>query len=679
MTNSASSIITFSECLDLSIWNEFQNSLSTLLNIPIALYDVNGSPLSLPGSRDAVCDIIKSQTARGAELYRDSHKKAIAKALQRGEPYIYRCFTNEHIFVIPVKLDSNLSAAIISGHVYLSEDDFKEFIKRASDFGIQGATIQELEKKVKVVQPHDFFTRPSIVRALAVPLLRGLYQKGYYEKRFYQIQSVLEAAAPSFLPDRREDMYRYVFNAMAVLFDVDTACVLERYDTQAYRAVAAFGRRKDLVSAWTASDSLNIIKRVVTDRRPEACDSISDMQKIGLPEGITSIHIFPMTIGDNVFGLLCVFNTRIPRETVKLLSLLANQISFVIEGMKAEEHLKKKIEGFDVLEEVYKTIAPMLNQEELYNTILYKSTELVGAEQGSLMILSGENTLDVKAAKGIDKSILENIKVKPGEGISGAVIEKGEPIMAKDIESDAALFVRKSRPRYRTKSFISIPLKIGSRTIGVLNISDKITGEVFSKEDMHLLLSFAYYASIALERGTYYKMTEDLKKLSITDTLTGLFNRRYFQERLFEEAERSKRHNELFTLFVMDIDDFKAFNDTYGHLAGDEALKKVAHAIVDGIRAIDVATRFGGEEFSIILPYTTKASSYAIAERIRRNVQDIRFFGKDIPPDHVMSISIGVAEFPSDADAAENLINRADRAMYLAKARGKNRIVGYGQ
>jgi diguanylate cyclase (GGDEF)-like protein len=213
----------------------------------------------------------------------------------------------------------------------------------------------------------------------------------------------------------------------------------------------------------------------------------------------------------------------------------------------------------------------------------------------------------------------------------------------------------------------------------VINISDKITGEVFSKRDLDLLQSFACYASIALERGNYYRMTEELKKISVTDALTGLLNRRYFQERLFEEVERSKRQCKPFTIFIIDIDDFKAFNDRYGHLAGDEALKRVANAIKDAVRSIDVVSRLGGEEFCAILPFTTKSDAYVIAERIRRDVAEIRFMGENIPSDQWLTISLGVAEFPTDANTIDELIDKADKAMYQAKARGKNRIIEYGQ
>jgi diguanylate cyclase (GGDEF)-like protein len=667
-----------SDYINLSLWNEFQNNLSGLLETPLAIYDSNGSLIAPQSKEDSICEILKKRTRRGLELYKNSYIKAITKAIQRNEPYIYKCFTNQYVFVIPVILDPNLSVAIVGGRVYLSDDDFQEFIKGSADLGLDDLSARELQKTVRIIQPHDFFTKPHIVKSLAVPFLRSLYLKGFYEKGYYQMQTVIGTTAPAQLPDREEDIYRNVFSTLGVLFDVDTACIMGRCDKEDFNIRIAFGRNKDLLSRWPISDSTDIIERVVTTRRPGICDNIFDAQKMGLPEGITSAHIFPMVVRDNVSDFLCVFNTGLSKESVKLIALLANQLSIVLEGIRADQDIRQRFSNLNLLEGVYKTIAPVLEQEELYDTIINKSTELVGAGQGSLMILNEEDmTLAVKATKGIDKRILENLKIRIGEGISGKVVEKGTPLFTKDIESKP--FSRKNRSRYKTGSFISLPLKMDSRTIGVINISDKITGEVFSENDLHLLLSFACYASIALERGTYYRMTEELKKISVTDSLTGLLNRRYFHERLFEEVERSKRHDEPFSIFIIDIDNFKSFNDRYGHLAGDEVLRRVAHATRDAVRSIDVVSRFGGEEFSVILPHTRKADSYIIAERIRRCVEDVRCIEGRIPSDQKISVCLGVAEFPYDADSIEELIENADRAMYLAKASGKNKVVGYGQ
>ena len=333
-----------------------------------------------------------------------------------------------------------------------------------------------------------------------------------------------------------------------------------------------------------------------------------------------------------------------------------------------------RLSGLQALEQVYKSIAPVLDREELYETILAKSTELVGAERGSLMIVDNKSKiLSVKAAKGMDKKIAEGLRVRIGEGISGSIAARGLPVIVKDIEDEVPAW--RNRPRYRTKSFISIPLKLESKVIGVINMADKNSGEVFSDEDLHLVQSFANYASIALERGAYYSMSEELKMLSMTDPLTGLFNRRYFRERLYEEVERVKRHNECFTTFIIDIDNFKSFNDRFGHLAGDEVLKGVARAIRDAVRSMDVVARYGGEEFAVILPHTNKKDSTVIAERIRKGVQE---FKPDNPEIDVWpTISLGVAEFPGDASHIDDLINKADKAMYLAKRMGKNKVVVY--
>jgi GGDEF domain-containing protein len=309
-----------------------------------------------------------------------------------------------------------------------------------------------------------------------------------------------------------------------------------------------------------------------------------------------------------------------------------------------------RLKAFQVLQDVCSSIATVRDRKELYDIIVKKSTELVGAEKGSLMILD-DSVLSVKAALGIDRTFAESLKVKLGESISGSIAKKGEPVVVRDIER--AIPSRKNRPRYRTKSFISIPLKVGSNVIGVINISDKITGEVFSDEDLNMVLSFANYASIALERETYYTMSEELKTISMTDPLTGIFNRRYFLQRLLEEVERVKRHNNCFAILIVDS------------------------AITDGVRAIDVVARLGGEEFGVILPNTRKQDSFIIAERIRKAVERMRLPQEKFPVKEGTTVSIGMAEFPYDAENIEELIHNADKAMYRAKSLGKNKVVCY--
>jgi len=329
---------------------------------------------------------------------------------------------------------------------------------------------------------------------------------------------------------------------------------------------------------------------------------------------------------------------------------------------------------FSGLLDIYRSISTVIDKDSLYEMVLAKSSQFIGAERASLMIFDkSSKVFRIKASRGLEESIAKSVCIKSGQGISGRTAAKGVPFVVKDIEKEVPW--QKSLRPYRTRSFVSAPLKIYDRVIGVINLADKRGDGIFSAEDLFVLLSISHYATIALERGAYYSMSEKLKTISMTDPLTGLFNRRFFKNRLFEEAERVRRLRDSFAAFIIDVDDFKSFNDHWGHQAGDNVLKLIARAIKEAVRTVDVVVRYGGEEFAVILPHTSKHDSVVIAERIRCGVENLKLPGAMACPSP--TISIGIAEFPGDARNTDDLIYRADAAMYLAKRKGKNRVVLY--
>jgi len=165
------------------------------------------------------------------------------------------------------------------------------------------------------------------------------------------------------------------------------------------------------------------------------------------------------------------------------------------------------------------------------------------------------------------------------------------------------------------------------------------------------------------------KKNEELERLSTTDGLTGLANHRFLMQRLNEEGARSQRTNREFSVLMADVDHFKEYNDTFGHLAGDEVLKKVAAILRECTRRIDCAARYGGEEFAVVMPETPASGALQLAERIRARVAAEEFPGRRI------TLSIGVAEFPQDADAPHTVMAVADGALYQAKRGGRDRVV----
>lgn len=171
---------------------------------------------------------------------------------------------------------------------------------------------------------------------------------------------------------------------------------------------------------------------------------------------------------------------------------------------------------------------------------------------------------------------------------------------------------------------------------------------------------------------------ERLRELAVKDGLTGLYNHRYFKRFLTQEINRANRHKSQVSLIMMDIDHFKNYNDTHGHLAGDEVLRNVAKLMTENIRSIDVAARYGGEEFVIVLPQTNKNAAKIVAEKLRTLVGNQKFQSEDTQPNGKITISMGVATFPENATDIEELIHQADQRLYHAKSLGRNCVVDEG-
>ena len=192
-----------------------------------------------------------------------------------------------------------------------------------------------------------------------------------------------------------------------------------------------------------------------------------------------------------------------------------------------------------------------------------------------------------------------------------------------------------------------------------------------SEDDRLVLQAVASELVVAIENSMLYRLT---KKLSITDELTGLYNYRLLRERLEQEFERANRYNRYLSLLMIDADHFKKYNDSHGHLAGDRALMEIADVLKTCVREVDVLVRYGGEEFAVLLPETDAAGAFVVAEKIREAVAAHQFVGEEGERGERITVSVGVATFPIHALGREELLKRADNALYEAKQFGRDRV-----
>jgi len=340
-----------------------------------------------------------------------------------------------------------------------------------------------------------------------------------------------------------------------------------------------------------------------------------------------------------------------------------------LEIIRLADQLEIQKKSIAQMKDFVRSVAPLLDSPRLYTSLLAKMSEMARSERVSLMLFN-----EVSSELAVEASLPEiasPIRVRLGEGIAGLVLESGSPMIVRDTDADSR--VPATRPgKYRTRSFISYPLILGHRKVGVLNLADKVDGTPYGDEDLALLELMAPQLALIIERTEWHRKAEQYQRMSLTDPLTGLPNRRYFEERLFEEVERSKRHGTPLSFMIIDVDRFKSYNDIYGHTEADGVLVKTSQLLRRSVRAIDMTARFAGDEFCIVLPETKLAAAGRIAERLRKTVNQSEYRSETNESMGRVTISIGVSSFSPSRQSPLSIVETADRALYKAKTRGRN-------
>lgn len=357
-----------------------------------------------------------------------------------------------------------------------------------------------------------------------------------------------------------------------------------------------------------------------------------------------------------------------------LISILPIFILMDIKNIKFEVRYTRLYNSLRVSNEIANKIASTIQIDELLKLILSGIKKIFTNAGRVILFLRDDEVKNMLRAKvGLDISEDELNKMEfPIDKSVGTVpraVVIGEVQFVQDSDTDYYCnqeFVKK----FRLKAFVVVPIIVHGNGLGAILVEYKAAESTKDREE-RLLKLFGNHAGIAIENAMLYKKVEEL---SITDEMTQLFNYRYFSKVWKQEFDRAKRYNREVSLVMIDVDFFKKYNDTYGHPAGDFVLKDIGRILQDNTRKAGTVARYGGEEFISILVETGKKGAIIAGERIRKAVETHEFKEKEDGSVRKVTVSVGVATYPEDAESEEKLIEQVDNALYKSKAAGRNRV-----
>lgn len=334
--------------------------------------------------------------------------------------------------------------------------------------------------------------------------------------------------------------------------------------------------------------------------------------------------------------------------------------------------LTKRLTEHEIENAVFQCLSTNLDLDETVEAIRILFQTRFSFDQFAVLLTNSKvDHLTVTTSYGLIKNT-EGLGFDLKNGLFGEVSRKKEFTYIPDIGQES-----RYNPKYffdnTTGSFLCIPLfNDRQKAFGVIGFY-RSKNYAFTDAEINYLFRITHRVASVLYKAILFKHT---KALSITDPLTGLFNRRYFDERYEREVQRARRYKRALSVLMIDIDYFKIYNDTHGHLMGDEVLKRVAQLLEANLRRVDFLARFGGEEFVILLPEIDFENGLIVAEKLRRTIEQNYFIGEEDLPNGRLTISLGLSSYHGNGLSSEALLDLADKGLYQAKSKNRN-CVGF--
>jgi len=340
--------------------------------------------------------------------------------------------------------------------------------------------------------------------------------------------------------------------------------------------------------------------------------------------------------------------------------------------LKTGREVSKRITEMNSFVDISANLYSILDESQLFATLKDTITSHLGVSKVEILYPTGEGGYRANGVDENNPSGLESLVLKNDSELFEMVFKKPKPLLlplaASGLKEDNGFLKSALRLGFHLVS----PLGIGNEIGCLLLIGEKINKDRYDDSELNFISVISNIASLSLANIRQFVTIE---KLSYTDSMTGIYNYRYFYKRLGEEILRAKRYNRELSLVILDIDNFKLFNDNYGHQTGDLVLKSTSELITRAIRSIDIVSRYGGEEFCIIMPDTGQNNGLIFIDRLRNEIADFKFKSQNMQEEVSITVSVGCSVFPQHAGTPDRLIYCADMALLKAKSLGRNKAI----
>ncbi|PYS91847.1 MAG: hypothetical protein DMF64_10940 [Acidobacteria bacterium] len=659
-------------------WTAAQPQLAARTSLSVLLVAGHQPPQLTVVNDNSICQTFQSSPTH-AHLCDPYCGEAFKRAQTAGTVTHYRCHAGLHCFTMPVDLGTGQPLAVIGGRAFLAAADYRALLDRFRVGDLRLLNAPEVFHNIILAARTDLDDLAARVSSLAA------------ESR---AQSATQTETEQFdlLPDddatngTAERAAATLFPPQAKLRDAAHMAVRALCDSQQLKSVALLLRTEHgfttlHVTGKFRPGALNLDLNQAAGKAQkqtggEQLSSLLAGQVLVI--GGAQVELFPLVVNDEVKAAVLIGDVPLAADKRAAVAGFCRKIAMPLEVLRLREELEQRMRAAYHLQAFIEQISKA-EPGDPYQTILRHCVELLHSERGSLMLFDETaNELQVKAAVGPRAQFAQEARVHLTESVAGTVWREGRPLVVRDLTTTGHHPAPAER-KYKSNSFICYPIQLGGRKVGVLNMTDKTGDGIYDELDLSLLDLLVPQMALALDRAEWHQKATQFQLLSITDALTGLVNRRYLEERLSEELERSKRHRFAMSFLMIDIDNFKDYNDRHGHPAGDLALEMTAQCLKSALRSADVAARYGGEEFSVLLPQTSISEAHVIAERIRRRVERTQYPHGKSQPLGAVTISIGISSFAPKLDTPAQIIAAADHALYVAKSHGKNRVEANAQ